>query len=80
MTTWRDHASPIISRVIYEVGRGDMKKLRKALRDAYPFGERKYHPYKIWCDEVRRQLGIKGGPCRTDLDKLDDFNRRNQET
>jgi len=30
---------------------------RKILRDAYPFGERRNHPYKIWCDCVRRALG-----------------------
>jgi hypothetical protein len=26
------------------------------LRDAYPWGERAYHPYRIWCSEVNRQL------------------------
>lgn len=54
--TWRDHCSPIIAEVIDEVGTEDMKKLRKALREAYPYGERKYWPYKVWCDEVNRQL------------------------
>ena len=23
-------------------------------KHGYPFGERDYHPYKIWCDEMRR--------------------------
>ena len=36
-----------------------MKSLRKALREAYPFGEREYWPYKVWCDEIRSQLGLK---------------------
>ena len=22
-------------------------------------GERRYHPYKIWCDEIQRQRGKK---------------------
>jgi hypothetical protein len=57
--SWRQVASPIIKRVIAECGTGDMKLLRQKLRQAYPFGERKYHPYKIWCDEVRSQLGLK---------------------
>ncbi len=57
--TWRDRAKPIIRDVIHEVGRKDMKKLRAALRDAYPFGERALHPYKIWCDEIKRQLGTR---------------------
>ena len=69
--TWRDYAKPIIAAVIVETGTDDMPALRKALRDAYPFGERKYHPYRIWCHEIRVQLheitlasvtGIK--PCR----------------
>lgn len=54
---WREYAAPIIHEVITRVGREDEKALRKALREAYPFGERRYHPYKIWCSEVNRQLG-----------------------
>lgn len=57
--TWRDHARPIIAKVIREIGTEDIQALRKALREAYPFGERKYHPYRIWCDEIRVQLGEK---------------------
>lgn len=52
---WRNWAAPIIARILAEtVGQSD-REIRKALRDAYPFGPRKYHPYKIWCDEIRRQ-------------------------
>jgi hypothetical protein len=57
--SWQQVASPIIMRVIAECGTADMNLLRRKLRQAYPFGERKYHPYKIWCDEVRSQLGLK---------------------
>lgn len=57
MRTWRDHARPIIARVIAEVGTQDRKALRAALRAAYPYGERRYHPYRIWCHEIRVQLG-----------------------
>jgi hypothetical protein len=59
--SWRDIAAPIIAATIERVGRQDEKALRRALRDAYPFGMRKLHPYKIWCDEIRRQL-IEGAP------------------
>ena len=63
--TWRDYAKPIINRVIREVGTDDKKKLRKALRDAYPFGERRYYPYKVWLDGIKIQLGEKKrGPGR----------------
>lgn len=57
MASWRDIAKPIIAEVIRREGRADLRKLRKALRDAYPFGERRYHPYKVWCDEVKKQVG-----------------------
>jgi len=57
-STWRREAAPIIHKVITEHKDSDDKTLRKALREAYPFGERAYHPYKIWCDEVKRQLFI----------------------
>jgi hypothetical protein len=55
--SWRDVACPIVARVVGRVGRGDPKALRRALRKAYPFGERKYWPYKVWLDEVARQCG-----------------------
>lgn len=57
--SWRQTAAPIIAKVIRKHGTEDMEALRAALRDAYPFGERAYLPYKIWCDEVRAQLGLK---------------------
>jgi hypothetical protein len=57
--TWRDHARPIIARVLSATSGLPEKDIRKALRDAYPYGERAMHPYKIWCDEIRRQRGLK---------------------
>ena len=40
----------------------DTPERRKALREAYPAGERKYHPYKVWLDEIARQTGRKSTP------------------
>lgn len=57
--TWRESARPIIAQVLKETKGQPDKEIRKALRDAYPFGERKYWPYKVWCDEVKLQLGLK---------------------
>jgi len=57
--TWRDRAKPIIREVLAETQGLPEKEIKAAIRDAYPFGERAYHPYKIWLDEVRRQRGIK---------------------
>ena len=56
---WRRRAIPIIRDTIIRYGTDDIKLLRKKLREAYPFGERKYWPYKVWLDEINTQLGLK---------------------
>lgn len=71
--TWRDHAKPIIYKTIIENEGKPTKEIKKALRDAYPFGERKYHPYKIWCDEVRKQLGLKRKNKNIDTNQIELF-------
>jgi hypothetical protein len=62
--SWREDARPIIARVIAEVGTANRRRLRAALRDAYPWGQRHYHPYRIWCHEIRVQLGEVEPPGR----------------
>lgn len=52
---WREHAKPIIARVLRETAGQDEKVIRKALTEAYPFGERAMHPYKIWLSEIKDQ-------------------------
>ena len=54
---WRDYARPIIQQVLKDTKGQDDKAIRKALKEAYPFGERNYHPYKIWLDEIKVQRG-----------------------
>jgi hypothetical protein len=53
---WRATASPIIARVLEETKGRSEKEIREALKLAYPFGERVLYPYKIWLDEIRRQM------------------------
>ena len=53
---WRKMATPIITEVIKRVGIEDKTLLRKELKAAYPFGIRANHPYKIWLDEIKRQI------------------------
>jgi hypothetical protein len=55
---WRKVATPIIRRVLIEHRFEDTRECRKALREAYPFGLKEHHPYKVWRDEVRRQLNL----------------------
>lgn len=57
--TWRDSARPLIAKALEETKGKTEQEIRKALRDAYPWGERRMHPYKIWCDEIKRQRGLK---------------------
>lgn len=55
---WRARAAPIIAKVLTDFPNEPERS--KALREAYPFGPRQYHPYKIWLDEIKRQTGRKG--------------------
>lgn len=55
--TWRDIARPIIREVLKATLGQPEKEIKKALREAYPWGERAMHPYKIWCDEIKVQRG-----------------------
>lgn len=59
MSTWRDHCRPIIKDVLDKTKGRPENEIRKALKDAYPYGMRKYHPYKIWLDEIKVQRGLK---------------------
>lgn len=56
-SSWRERAAPIIARVLRETAGQPDGDIKRALRDAYPFGERRYHPYKVWLDEVKNQRG-----------------------
>lgn len=58
-STWRAYATPIIRQVIADNKGLPEKELRRLISKAYPFGQRSMHPYKIWCDEVNRQLGTR---------------------
>lgn len=61
---WRSYAAQVISSVIGKrnprrMNADELKALRKEISAAYCYGARKYHPYKIWCSEVRNQLGVQ---------------------
>ena len=55
--TWRDRAKAVIARVVRENPGVNGEALRPLLQAAYPFGERKYTPYKVWLAEVAAQTG-----------------------
>jgi uncharacterized protein (TIGR02996 family) len=68
---WRIQATLAINFALAEMPadkRWDEKEQRKAVSAVYPFGERRYHPYKIWLSEVKRRLGptCRGRKVRTE--------------
>ena len=68
--SWRDSARPKVAAVLRATEGQSEAEIKKALFDAYPFGERRYTPYKIWLDEIRRQRGLKSKPSRKDQLKI----------
>lgn len=55
--SWRETSRAIIAKVLADMkGQAD-EQVKKALREAYPFGQREHHPYKIWLDEIQIQTG-----------------------
>lgn len=55
--SWRERCRPLIARILSELEGADEKQIRKALRDAYPFGERRMYPYRAWLLEIKAQRG-----------------------
>lgn len=56
---WRDEALRVITITLAKLPPNANKA--KALRDAYPFGERRGWPYKMWLQMQRGALGPKVG-------------------
>jgi hypothetical protein len=55
--SWRDQAAAVIRKVHAELGpNATYAERAHALRAAYPFGVRRYTPYKVWCEEQRKYL------------------------
>lgn len=61
---WRQRAAPVVARVLAETKGQPETVIKAALTAAYPFGQRAYHPYKVWLDEVKRQRGLKPSKAR----------------
>ena len=81
---WRDIARPIVAQAIdacRRMGITDPDTIRRSpvLRDAYPFGPRQYHPYRIWCSEIRRQLNIGRKLTEADLPLFLSLRKKNHD-
>jgi hypothetical protein len=49
---WRNAANQVITKVVSDNPGLPEHELRKKLSEAYPFGMRKFHPYKIWLSAI----------------------------
>jgi len=57
MSYWKERALKVINATLQQIPEGTQEKdIRKALSAAYPFGQRQYHPYKVWCATVNEVL------------------------
>lgn len=52
-TSWRTIAQRTITPIEHEYRDKPLSDLKAALNEAYPFGQRRHYPYKIWCEEQR---------------------------
>lgn len=58
--TWKEDACTVIVKAINEIGaetrtKEDIEMLFKHIsREHYPFGERKYWPYKAWLSAIKQ--------------------------
>jgi hypothetical protein len=53
-SSWRVKACQVIEQVIKDAPPG--ADLVKLIDEAYPFGDRKYLPYKMWLEERKKVL------------------------
>jgi uncharacterized protein (TIGR02996 family) len=61
-SAWRDESRRVIAVALAALpADADRTAKAKALRDAYPFGERRGWPYKAWLAEQRIALGTRPG-------------------
>lgn len=54
--SWADRARQVIGKVMQANPGVEGAELKKLLSAAYPFGERAYHPYKMWLKEVKKAV------------------------
>ena len=84
MSKWKDLSVAVITEVlrekkvaIWDVPRlptAEKELLRKLISEAYPFGERANHPYKMWLKTVKQVMGVDNKVVKeTDTNQLDLF-------
>ena len=61
MKSWYEKARSVIGDVHKTLPKdASLAERKAALFEAYPFGQRQYHPYKMWCKAQREYLALFG--------------------
>lgn len=64
----RTQAQARLNEVLADVDRNDIDEIKRRVRQACPFPERKGWPYQIWLHEVRLRVGRRRVANRAQLD------------
>jgi hypothetical protein len=61
--SWRAYFRPYIAELVEMIRTCDMDdaQARREFRHAWKWGPRRYWPYKVWRDEIARQMGWLSG-------------------
>ena len=72
-TSWRDSALQAMFRVHAEQlqAGANPQQIADAIDKAYPFGERRYWPYKAWLSARKHFFALKGLPNKRTKPKHD---------
>jgi hypothetical protein len=70
MSYWRKMSRRVIQDVLNNyrapLNEEQIREVKAKLSNAYPFGERKYYPYKIWLEEIKKTLPQLRGNFKSD--------------
>jgi hypothetical protein len=69
----REHLAPVIEDAITGIDKDDIRQIREALKEAYPFESTREYAYQVWLKEVHCQLGFKLKRSRKHKDQLELF-------
>ncbi len=78
VSSWRLGSIEAITKTLASLPPdADDKAKRKAISDAYPFGPRQYHPYKIWLSEVKKYFAPPKNRRATpsDIRRIEEYER-----
>ncbi len=76
--SWRDSALQVMFKVHAEQVQVGAKpqEIADAIDKAYPFGERKYHPYKVWLSARKWFFCLKSLPNKRNKPGTDLFTQQ----